>query len=91
MIQLDDEEAAPVVLGGDVAMRRKARPRRGADLDAVHHHFAGASLAVTRPVPRGRGPGVVASLEDAAFETRLREHGTRSSARATFACGSLLA
>ncbi len=78
MIELDDEEQlAPGVLR---RRRRNAETRlarvRELDPDAAHHHFAGASLAVTAAVYREVG-GLepLASLEDAAFETRLREHG----------------
>jgi glucosyl-3-phosphoglycerate synthase len=57
------------------AAARLARVRE-LDPGAAHHHFAGASLAVTAAVYRDVG-GLepLASLEDAAFETRLREHG----------------
>jgi glucosyl-3-phosphoglycerate synthase len=78
LIELDDEEQlAPGVLR---RRRRDAAARlarvRELDPDAAHHHFAGASLAVTASVYREVG-GLepLASLEDAAFETRLREHG----------------
>jgi glucosyl-3-phosphoglycerate synthase len=78
MIELDDEEQlAPGVLR---RRQRNAETRlarvRELDPDAAHHHFAGASLAVTAAVYREVG-GLepLESLEDAAFETRLREHG----------------
>ena len=78
LIELDDEsELAPGVLR---RRRRDAAERlarvRELDPDAGHHHFAGASLAVTAAVYREVG-GLepLASLEDAAFETRLRDHG----------------
>jgi glucosyl-3-phosphoglycerate synthase len=78
MIELDDEEQlAPGVLR---RRQRNAETRlarvRELDPDAAHHHFAGASLSVTAAVYREVG-GLepLASLEDAAFETRLREHG----------------
>ena len=78
MIELDDEEQ----LAPGVRRRRQrdAEARlarvRELDPDAAHHHFAGASLAVTAAVYRKVG-GLepLASLEDAAFETRLRDHG----------------
>ncbi len=78
MIELDDEEQ----LAPGVRWRRQrdAEARlarvRELDPDAAHHHFAGASLAVTAAVYRKVG-GLepLASLEDAAFETRLRDHG----------------
>jgi glucosyl-3-phosphoglycerate synthase len=77
LIELDDEQQlAPGVLR---QRRRDAKARlarvRELDPDAAHHHFAGASLAVTAAVYRGVG-GLepLAALEDAAFETRLREH-----------------
>ena len=78
MIELDDEDQlAPGVLR---RRRRDAAARlvrvRELDPEAAHHHFAGASLSVTAAVYREVG-GLepLASLEDAAFETRLREHG----------------
>ena len=78
MIELDDEDQlAPGVLR---RRRRDAAARlvrvRELDPEAAHHHFAGASLAVTAAVYREVG-GLepLASLEDAAFEIRLREHG----------------
>jgi glucosyl-3-phosphoglycerate synthase len=78
LIELDDEEQlAPGVLR---RRRRDAAARlarvRELDPDAAHHHFAGASLAITAAAYRDVG-GLepLASLEDAAFETRLREHG----------------
>jgi glycosyltransferase involved in cell wall biosynthesis len=77
LIELDDEQRlAPGVLR---QRRRDAEARlarvRELDPDAAHHHFAGASLAVTAAVYRDVG-GLepLAALEDAAFETRLREH-----------------
>ncbi|MGZ4252394.1 MAG: glucosyl-3-phosphoglycerate synthase [Solirubrobacteraceae bacterium] len=77
LIELDDEEQlAPGVLR---RRRRDAEARlarvRELDPRAAHHHFAGASLAVTAAVYRKVG-GLepLASLEDAAFEARLREH-----------------
>jgi len=78
LIELDDEDRlAPGVLR---RRRRDAAARlarvRELDPDAAHHHFAGASLAVTAAAYREVG-GLepLVSLEDAAFETRLREHG----------------
>jgi glucosyl-3-phosphoglycerate synthase len=78
LIELDDEDR----LAPGVLRRRRhdaaARLARVRELDpgAAHHHFAGASLAVTAAVYRDVG-GLepLASLEDTAFETRLREHG----------------
>ena len=78
LIELDDEEElAP---GVKRRRRRDAETRlarvRELDPHAAHHHFAGASLAVTAAVYRKVG-GLepLGSLEDAAFEARLREHG----------------
>ncbi|MGZ6609278.1 MAG: glycosyltransferase family 2 protein, partial [Solirubrobacteraceae bacterium] len=78
LIELDDEEQlAPGVLR---RRRRDAQARlarvRKLDPEAGHHHFAGASLAVTAAAYREVG-GLepLAALEDAAFETRLRDHG----------------
>jgi glucosyl-3-phosphoglycerate synthase len=78
LIELDDEEQlAPGVLRRRHrdAQARLARVRER-DPAAGHHHFAGASLAVTAAVYREVG-GLepLAALEDAAFETRLRDHG----------------
>jgi glucosyl-3-phosphoglycerate synthase len=104
LIELDGEDRlAPGVLR---RRRRDAAARlvrvRELDPDAAHHHFAGASLAVTAAVYREVG-GLepLASLEDAAFETRLREHGipvkragdvrVRTSARLTGRAGRGLA
>jgi glucosyl-3-phosphoglycerate synthase len=77
LIELDDEQQlAPGVLR---QRRRDAEARlarvRELNPDAAHHHFAGASLAVTAAVYRDVG-GLepLAALEDAAFESRLREH-----------------
>jgi glucosyl-3-phosphoglycerate synthase len=78
LIELDDEDRlAPGVrrrrhrdAAARLARVRERDPRAG------HHHFAGASLAVTAAVYRQvGGMEPLASLEDAAFETRLREHG----------------
>ena len=59
------------------AAQRLARVRR-LDPAAEHHHFAGASLAVTAATYRAVG-GLepLAALEDAAFARRLGEHRVR--------------
>jgi glycosyltransferase involved in cell wall biosynthesis len=78
-IELEPHEAAE--LSAEVmhwrtrdARRRLARVRADAP-DAEHHHFGGASFAVTAEVYRAVG-GLEphASLEDAAFAERLRAH-----------------
>jgi glucosyl-3-phosphoglycerate synthase len=77
LIELDESSAAG--LPAEVLRRRErdaaARLARVREQDptAAHHHFAGASLGVTAAVYRDVG-GLepVASLEDAAFEARLR-------------------
>ncbi len=80
LIELDEEAAGSLPDGvlrrrERDAARRLARVRES-DPAAAHHHFAGASLAVTAGVYRDVG-GLepVASLEDATFEARLRDHG----------------
>ncbi len=80
MIELDPDEAArlgPEVLAARRAHaeQRLARVRR-LDPGAEHHHFGGASLAVTAATYRRIG-GIepVPELEDATFERRLAEHG----------------
>jgi glucosyl-3-phosphoglycerate synthase len=78
LIELDDEDR---LAAGVLRRRRRDAAARLArvrelDPDAAHHHFARASLAVTAAAYREVG-GLepIASLEDAAFEERLREHG----------------
>jgi glucosyl-3-phosphoglycerate synthase len=80
VIELDPEQAA--ALPGAVRRRRSrealARLERVREHDptAAHHHFAGASLAVTVDVYREVG-GLepLPALEDAAFGERLKQHG----------------
>lgn len=79
LIELDPDE--PIELPDRVLSRRerdaaqRLRRVRALDPDADHHHFAGASIAVTAAVYREVG-GLEAQteLEDAAFATRLQEH-----------------
>ncbi len=80
LIELDEEAAGSLPEG---VLRRRERDAarrlervRESDPAAAHHHFAGASLAVTAGVYRDVG-GLepVAALEDATFEARLRDHG----------------
>ena len=79
-IDLDADELAALPEG--VAARRvgEAAARlarvRVNEPDAEHHHFAGASLAVTADAYAAVG-GIepLASLEDEAFATRLSAHG----------------
>ncbi len=80
LIELDPAESAR--LPPDVLRRRErdAAQRLGrlrdSDPTAAHHHFAGASMAVTAAVYRAVG-GLepVAGLEDASFATRLAGRG----------------
>lgn len=80
LIELDPRELAQLP---DPVLRRRERDAvtrlasiREHDADAAHHHFAGASMAVTAGVYRGVG-GLepVAALEDARFAARLAGHG----------------
>jgi glucosyl-3-phosphoglycerate synthase len=79
LVELDPAEAAELpqgVLdrrGRDAAIRLHQVKRL--DPDAGHHHFAGASMAITAAAYRNVG-GLepVAALEDAAFAHRLQEH-----------------
>ena len=91
LIELDDEsELAPGVLH---RRRRDAAERlarvRELDPDAAHHHFAGASLAVTAAVYREvGGPGAArvargCRVRDAPARARDPGHARRR----TFACG----
>jgi glucosyl-3-phosphoglycerate synthase len=77
LIELDDDGALPpgVVRRRERDAQLRLARVRALDPDAAHHHFAGASLGVTAAVYRDVG-GLepLAALEDAAFETRLREH-----------------
>jgi glucosyl-3-phosphoglycerate synthase len=80
LIELEEEASRTLPRGvlrrrGRDAAARLARVREG-DPTAAHHHFAGASLGVTAAVYRQVG-GLepVGTLEDAAFEIRLRDHG----------------
>jgi glucosyl-3-phosphoglycerate synthase len=75
-IELDDAEARDLPLGVLRARERDAAARlrlvRRSDPDAAHHHFAGASLAVTAAAYRavgGLGPEL--ALEDEAFARQL--------------------
>ncbi len=80
LIELDPDEAEglpPSVLRRRErdAVERLVRVRKS-EPNAGHHHFAGASMAVTAGVYRDVG-GLepVAGLEDALFGSRLAEHG----------------
>jgi glucosyl-3-phosphoglycerate synthase len=82
LIELDEEASGSLPYGvlrrrGRDAAARLARVHER-DPAAAHHHFAGASLGVTAAVYREVG-GLepLGALEDAAFETRLRDHGVR--------------
>ena len=79
-IELDPVEAAQICPSRSLRRRdrdaamRLARVRHR-EPDAAHHHFAGASLAVTAAVYRAVG-GLepLKALEDAAFADRLADH-----------------
>jgi glucosyl-3-phosphoglycerate synthase len=87
LIELDPEESGKLPPG---VLRRRERDAverlhsvRKSEPTAGHHHFAGASMAVTAGVYREVG-GLepAAGLEDALFAARLAEHGV-SIVRAT--------
>ena len=65
----------PVLRRRDRDAATRLRRVRHRDPEAAHHHFAGASLAVTAAVYRGVG-GLepLEALEDAAFADRLTDH-----------------
>ena len=76
LIELDDQEARRLPAGVLRRRERDAETRlrrvRSRDLDAGHHHAAGASLAVTAETYRAVG-GIepLPALEDAGFAERL--------------------
>lgn len=79
-IELDPDEAsqlpAVVLRGRAQEAARRLRRVRETDPAAEHHHFGGASFAVTAEIYRRVG-GIppVGALEDAAFAQRLARHG----------------
>ncbi len=79
-VELDPAESGELP---DGALRRRERDAvqrlervRRTDAGAQHHHFAGASLGIKASVYQSVG-GLepLSALEDAAFATRLAEHG----------------
>ncbi len=79
MIELDPSELAELP---EAVLRRRERDAatrlslvRRLDPDAAHHHFAGASIAITAAAYREVG-GLepLSALEDAAFASRLEDH-----------------
>jgi glucosyl-3-phosphoglycerate synthase len=80
LVELDPQESPQLPAGVLRRRERDAAQRLGrvreSDPAAAHHHFAGASMAVTAGVYQDVG-GLepVAGLEDAVFATRLTEHG----------------
>jgi glucosyl-3-phosphoglycerate synthase len=80
LVELDREESAQLPAGVLRRRERDAARRLGrvreSDPTAAHHHFAGASMAVTAAVYQDVG-GLepIPGLEDAAFATRLTDHG----------------
>jgi glycosyltransferase involved in cell wall biosynthesis len=77
-IELDPAEAERLPLAVRQGRERDAVTRlrlvRRSDPDAAHHHFAGASLAITAATYRDVGGlGVESSLEDEAFAQRLAD------------------
>lgn len=79
-IELDPDEAsqlpAVVLRGRAEEAARRLRRVREADPAAEHHHFGGASFAVTAETYwRVGGIPPVEALEDAAFAQRLAHHG----------------
>jgi glucosyl-3-phosphoglycerate synthase len=80
LIELDADEALELPRGAIRRRERDAARRlhliRTLDPSAEHHHFAGASFGVTAATYRAVG-GLepLAALEDAAFATRLGDHG----------------
>ncbi|HLI60497.1 MAG TPA: glucosyl-3-phosphoglycerate synthase [Solirubrobacteraceae bacterium] len=79
-IELDGDESAELPAGLSARRERDAAARlrlvRREDPDAAHHHFAGASLAITAEAYRAVG-GLepLQALEDEAFGARLAAHG----------------
>jgi glucosyl-3-phosphoglycerate synthase len=79
LIELDEEEARDLPAGVRERRDRDASARlrrlRGAEPEAAHHHFAGASIGVTAATYQEVG-GIepLAALEDAGFAVRLAAH-----------------
>jgi glycosyltransferase involved in cell wall biosynthesis len=79
LIELDEEEARELPAGVRERRERDASIRlrrlRGAEPEAAHHHFAGASIGVTAETYREVG-GLepLAALEDAGFAAQLAAH-----------------